>query len=78
MVKAIASSDGINEEQAEACISSIRGQLVKVGKTTAEQYLELICDHVAATAGIGPNIAFNPLTNPTRLACTAADVERLE
>ena len=62
LVEAIASSDGINEEQGEACISSIRGQLTEVGKTTAEQYLELICDRVAATAGIGLHIAFNPLT----------------
>ncbi|NHZ65870.1 hypothetical protein [Massilia genomosp. 1] len=62
LVEAIASTDGINEAQAEACVGSIRGQLAKVGKTTAEHYLELICDRVAATAGIGPNIAFNPLT----------------
>ncbi|ATQ79265.1 hypothetical protein CR152_32330 (plasmid) [Massilia violaceinigra] len=62
LVEAIASSNGIDEAQAEACISSIRGQLAEVGKTTAEQYLELICDRVAATAGIGPHIGFNPLT----------------
>ncbi|MCE3606408.1 hypothetical protein LXA47_22780, partial [Massilia sp. P8910] len=54
LVEAIASADGINEAQAEACVGSIRGQLAEVGKTTAEQYLELICDRVAATAGIGP------------------------
>ena len=62
LVEAISSSGGINEAQAEACIGSIRGQLADVGKTTAEHYLELICDRIAATAGIGPHMEFNPLS----------------
>lgn len=40
LAEAIASSGGINEVQAKACISSICGQLADVGKTTAEHYLE--------------------------------------
>ncbi|MDQ1835332.1 MULTISPECIES: hypothetical protein [Massilia] len=62
LVEAIASSNGIDEAQAEACIASIRGKLADIGKTTAEHYLELICDRIAATAGIGPQMEFNPLT----------------
>lgn len=62
LVEAIVSSNGIDEAQAEACIASIRGQLADTGKTTAEHYLELICDRIAATAGIGPQMEFNPLT----------------
>ncbi|MCY0916504.1 hypothetical protein [Massilia antarctica] len=82
LVEAIASTDGINEAQAEACVSSIRGQLAAVGKTTAERYLELICDRVAATAGIGPHIAFNPLTTLDQirviLHAQQRNAERLE
>ncbi|NIA00834.1 hypothetical protein [Massilia sp. CCM 8734] len=61
LVEAIASTDGINEAQAEACVGSIRGQLAEVGQTTAEEHLENLCARIGAAAGIAPHIEFNPL-----------------
>ncbi|MDQ1817192.1 hypothetical protein RBA41_28200 [Massilia sp. CCM 9210] len=62
LVEAIESVDGVNAPQAETCISSIHGQLADAGRTTAEQYLERICERIGATAGIPPYTEFNPLT----------------
>lgn len=61
LAEASASEDGIDEQRADECIAAIRGSFAEIGKTTAELFLERLYDRIAATAGIGAGVEFNPI-----------------
>ena len=82
LLEATVTEDGIDVAQAEVCIDSIRGKLAETGKTTAEQFMDLLYTRIGAAAGYPPGSEFNPLAvlDAMRVTMNAQqrNAERLE
>lgn len=80
MLEGVVSEDGIDSEQADACIDQIRGMFAEVGKTTVEHYQGLIYAKVAQIAGLSEHDEFDIMAELDKigggLAASAAHAAR--
>jgi hypothetical protein len=61
MLEACLSDDGIDTEAADQCMDATRNVFKEVGKTTTEQLLQTLYDHICAAAGFPPGTECDPL-----------------
>lgn len=72
MVEATTTEDGIDPEQADACVDQIRGLFTEIGETTVEHYMGLIYAKVGQLAGIPPDDEFDVMAELDKLGAAAA------